>query len=130
MVDDDIPDIDIGDFKYREDDNNNNENNDNNEYDSEKEAETRIENFNSTMDGVTTCIDTLQSRLVNINDTIEAMDNDLEAMDDPAAELLKNSIGDIKDEMKTCEDKAHDIVLYFKLCVLFYFIMKYKAHNI
>ena len=37
---------------------------------------------------------------------------DLEAMDEPSSELLKNSIGDIKDEMKTCEDKAHDIVLY------------------
>eukprot|EP01083_Nonionella_stella_P111913 328609_1 len=110
LVDDDIPDVHLDDeFQFNADEGD--------EHDEERKEtqvdETRIETFESTMDGISTCIEKLQSRLNNINDNIEAMEGDMETMEDPAADLLRTSMGDIQDEMKTCEDAAHDIVTYF-----------------
>ena len=86
MVEDDIPrDLDVSDFKFRPEDE---RDDDDQEYDSEEVEEARIESFESTMVGMKTAIDRLQSQLHHINDNVEAIEIDLQTMDDDQAGMV------------------------------------------
>lgn len=110
-MDDDIPTVDISEVNFEE--------STKDEEDEEKAEQHRIDSYLSTMDGVNTCIQTLQSRINTINESVDTMSNDLEMMDEnePARMLFGSAVESIKSDTKVAEDAANNIVTYFKLFV-------------
>eukprot|EP00485_Elphidium_margaritaceum_P011392 CAMPEP_0202705958 /NCGR_PEP_ID=MMETSP1385-20130828/18448_1 /ASSEMBLY_ACC=CAM_ASM_000861 /TAXON_ID=933848 /ORGANISM="Elphidium margaritaceum" /LENGTH=1098 /DNA_ID=CAMNT_0049364321 /DNA_START=25 /DNA_END=3321 /DNA_ORIENTATION=- len=76
--------------------------------------ESRIEHYESTMEGVNGCVDAVQKSLANIVDTLSAMNSDIDAADDPSMQLLKGSIDAIREDIVVCEDKTGDIGTYYR----------------
>eukprot|EP00484_Ammonia_sp_Unknown_P002018 CAMPEP_0197021880 /NCGR_PEP_ID=MMETSP1384-20130603/2765_1 /TAXON_ID=29189 /ORGANISM="Ammonia sp." /LENGTH=1116 /DNA_ID=CAMNT_0042449799 /DNA_START=30 /DNA_END=3380 /DNA_ORIENTATION=- len=111
LVEDEIVDHDMDDIKFHHDDEHDREKKE--ELDEAKKEEQRIDNFGSTMDAVASCIETLQTRLTNIHEALDTMNTDMESLDDDGVQLLKPGIESVREDMKTCEDRAHDIVTYF-----------------